>query len=128
MIDPKGRIRPQAAYAYYCVTDETETPVKTLVEMLSSRDYSAEALRHLQLMGANAQAAIPDVRKLLKHDNVAIRESAVLVLGNMGAVAAGEIAAIKKLSTDPDPLLRQAVEEAVAAIERDVAKKAEAER
>ena len=46
----------------------------------------------------------------------------------MGAVAAGEIAAIKKLSTDPDPLLRQAVEEAVAAIERDVAKKAEAER
>lgn len=125
MIDPKGRIRPEAAYAYYRVTDETEAPVKTLVEMLSSRDYSAEALRHLRLMGANAQAAIPDVRKLLKHDNVAIRESAVLVLGNMGAVAAGEIAAIKKLSTDPDPLLRQAVEEAVAAIERDVAKNAD---
>ncbi len=123
MLDLKGRVRPQAAYAYYCVTSETETPVKTLVELLSSHSHSAEALRHLWLMGANAQAAIPDVRKLLKHESVAIRESAVLVLGNMGAVAEGEIAAIKNLASDPDPLLRQAVEEAVAAIEKDVKKK-----
>lgn len=123
MIDPQGRVRPQAAYAYYCVTAETELPVKTLVEMLSSKNYSSQALRNLRLMGANAQAAIPDVRKLLKHENAALRESAVLVLGNMGAAAAGEIEAIKKLASDADPLTRQAVEEAVAAIERDLAQK-----
>ena len=123
MIAPKGRIRPQAAYAYYCVTNETETPVKTLVEMLSSPHYGSDALRHLRLMGANARAAIPDVRRLLRHDSAPIRESAVLVLGNMGAVAVGEIAAIKNLASDSDPLVRQAAEEAVAAIERDLKRK-----
>ena len=124
MNDPKGRIRPQAAYAYFRVTNETETPVKTLVEMLSTPNYSTEALSFLRLMGANAQAAIPDVRKLLKHESAGIRESAVLVLGNMGAAAEQEIGAIKELASDPDPLLRQAVEEAVSAIERDLKNKA----
>ena len=123
MKDAQSRVQPQAAYAYYRVTSETELPVVTLVQLLSSRDYNGEALRHLRLMGADAQAAIPAVRELLNHDSVAIRESAVLVLGNMGAAAAEEIDAIKNLATDADPLLRQAVEEAVAAIERDVAKK-----
>ena len=127
MTAPKGRIRPQAAYAYYCVTNETETPVKTLVEMLSSRHYSSEALRRLRLMGANARAAIPDVRRLLRHESAPIRESAALVLGNMGAVAQAEIVAIKNLASDSDPLVRQAAEEAVAAIERDL-KKNEAEK
>ncbi len=123
MVDPQGRVRPQAAYAYYCVTRQTEAAVKTLVELLASPSQCEQALRHLRLMGPNAEPAIPDVRKLLKHESAGIRESAVLVLGNMGAVAAGEIPAIKRLASDPDPLLSQAVEEAVAAIERDVQKK-----
>jgi len=122
MVDPEGRVRPEAAYAYYRVTAETETPVKVLVEMLGRRDYSLESLKFLRLMGPDARAAIPDVRALLSNESVALRESAVLVLGNMGAVAADEIASIKNLASDPDPLLRQAVEEAVAAIEKDVAK------
>ena len=57
---------------------------------------------------------------MLNDDNVSIQESAVLVLGNMGAVAAGEINSIKGLANSNDPLLRQAVSESVAAIERDV--------
>jgi len=122
MNDPKGRVRPQAAYAYYRVTDETETPVKTLLEMLPSRTYSSDALKFLRMMGPDAKAAIPAVRKLLNNDSVAIRESAVLVLGNMGAAASEEIANIRKLASDSDPLLRQAVEQAVAAIENDMAK------
>ncbi len=123
MLDPKGRVRPQAAYAYYRVTGETQRPVQTLVEMLTKRDYRGEALTHLGKMGTDAQSAIPQLIELLKHENVAIRESAVLTLGNMGAAAAHEILAIQQLASDPDPLLRQAVQEAVDAIQKDLASK-----
>lgn len=123
MQKPNGRVRPQAAYAYYRVTDETELPVNALVEMLKIRHYRSDALSFLRLMGPAAKTAIPAVRSLLEHESVAVRESAVLVLGNMGAAAADEITAIKKLGSDPDPLLRQAVTESVGAIENDIASK-----
>ena len=123
MNDPNGRVRPDAAFALYRVTGETEMPVKTLTAMLSLIDYRDVSLNFLRLMGPDAKPAIPAVREMLTDDNVAIQESAVLVLGNMGAVAAGEINSIKRLSNSDDPLLRQAVSEAVAAIEKDVAAK-----
>jgi len=123
MQKPNGRVRPQAAYAYYRATGKTESSIETLIELLSSRDYRTDSLKYLRLMGPDAKSAIPEVRNLLHHENVAVRESAVLVLGNMGVVAADELAAIKKLASDPDPLLRQAVSEAVNAIERGVASK-----
>ena len=123
MNKPNGRVRPDAAFAFYRVTGETETPVKTLVESLSSVNYRDSALSFLRLMGPDAKSAIPAVRNMLDDESVAIQESAVLVLGNMGAVAADEINAIKRLSSSDDPLLRQAVSESVAAIERDVAAK-----
>ena len=123
MNKPDGRVRPDAAYAFYRVTGETETPVKTLVEMLASVNYRDASLSFLRLMGPDAEPAIPAVVDMLSNDSVAIQESAVLVLGNMGAVAAGEINAIKRLSSSDDPLLRQAVSESVAAIENDVAVK-----
>lgn len=120
MDQPDGRVRPQAAYAYYKVTGTTEQSVKTLIEMLSSRDYSDASLEHLRLMGADAKAAIPNLRQLLTHQEVGVREQAVLALGNMGAAAKGEIDAIEQLAADPDPLLRQAVEESIAAIKRNI--------
>lgn len=121
MDQPDGRVRPQAAYAYYKVTNTTEASVETLIEMLSSRDYRDAALEHLRLMGADAKGAIAELRQLLSHPDVGVREQAVLALGNMGAAAADEIAAIEQLATDPDPLLRQAVEESVAAIKKNIA-------
>lgn len=127
MDKPDGRVRPQAAFAYYKVTNTTQKPVGTLIAMLSNRDYADAALEHLRKMGPDAKAAIEAVRELLNHSEVGVREQAVLVLGNMGSAAAGEIEAINRLGSDPDPLLRQAVEESVAAIQKAVANDASAQ-
>ena len=119
MDQPESRIRPEAAYAYYRVTGQTEAAVQTLVQLLSSKNQREVALDQLKRMGAAAKMAIPAVSDLLSHEHVGVREQAVLVLGSMGSAAAEKIDAIQKLESDPDPLLRQAVQESIAAIKND---------
>ena len=123
MLDPKGRVRPQASYAYYCVTGETEDAIATMSQMLTKINYKSDTLIYLRKMGPDAKGAIPQIRKLLTDESVAIREQAVLAIGNMGSVAINEIHSIGRLASDPDPLLRQAVEESVAAIRKDYEEK-----
>ena len=117
MMDKNSRVRPHAAYAYYKITDDGDTPAKVLASLLKNRDQRSPALLQLSKMGAAGAVAIPEVELLLKSPEISVREAAVETLGSFGPKAARSRNKVNQLSTDPDPLLRQAVRESLDAID-----------
>ena len=117
MMDKNSRVRPHAAYAYYKITDDADTPAGILAKLTKNRNQRSAALLQLSKMGAAGAIAIPEVELLLKSAEISEREAAVETLGSFGPKAARSRAKINQLSTDADPLLRQAVRESLDAID-----------
>jgi HEAT repeat protein len=118
MENPKSRVRPQAAYAYYKITDDGQLPAKVLGELLETPSLRSDALHFLSEIGPAGSSAIPKVLPFLDSEAVHEREGAVIALGSFGNKAAATKMKLLALSGDPDPLIREAVKSAVAAIEK----------
>lgn len=118
MENPKSRVRPQAAYAYYKITEDGQLPAKVLGELLDDPSSRGTALHFLSEMGPAGAPAIPKVLPFLNSAEVYEREGAVIALGSFGNKAAVAKTKLLGLSADPDPLIREAVKDAVASIER----------
>lgn len=116
MNDPARRVQPQAAWALYRITGETEGPVQVLTSLLPDPNYRSDAMLYLGKMGADAAAAVDSLTPLLDAAEIYDRESAVIALGNIGPAAAPVAAKIRALADDGDALLRQAVQESLEAI------------
>ena len=117
MEDPKSRVRPQAAYTYYKITDEGQLPAEVLSELLETPSLRSDALHFLSEMGPAGAPAIAKVLPFLDSTEVHEREGAVIALGSFGNKAAEAEAKLLTLSNDPDPLIREAVKSAVASIQ-----------
>jgi len=118
MENPKSRVRPQAAYAYYKITEEGQLPAEVLGELLKTPALRGDALHFLSEMGPAGAHAISKVLPFLNSAEVVEREGAVIALGSFGNKAAEAKTKLLSLSNDPDPLIREAVKSAVASIER----------
>ena len=118
MEDPRSRVRPQAAYAYYKITEDGQLPSEVLGELLESRSIRGDALHFLSQIGPDAATALPKVVPFLDSEEVHEREGAVIALGSFGNKAASAKTKLLSLSNDPDPLIREAVKAAVASIEK----------
>lgn len=118
MEDPTSRVRPQAAYAYYKITDDGQLPAKVLGDLLEKRSLRSNALHFLSEMGPAGAPAIPKILPYLSSSEAFEREGAVIALGSFGNKAAEAKMKVLSLSNDPDPLIREAVRSAVASIEK----------
>ena len=118
MENPKSRVRPQAAYAYYKITDDGQLPAEVLGELLEIPSARGNALHFLSEMGPAGAPAIPKILPFLDSAEVHEREGAVIALGSFGNKAAEAKSKLLSLSSDPDPLVREAVKSAVASIEK----------
>lgn len=118
MEDPKSRVRPQAAYAYYKITDDGQLPAKILGSLLERPSQRSNALHFLSEMGPAGSPAIPKILPFLNSSEPHEREGAVIALGSFGNKAAEAKTKLLGLSSDPDPLIREAVRSAVASIEK----------
>ena len=69
------------------------------------------------LAAADARAFDPALfGEALRHSEPVVRRQAALALGHIGADANPAIAALQKLSRDPDPLVRKAAQQALKQI------------
>jgi HEAT repeat protein len=118
MEDPNSRVRPQAAYAYYKITEDGQLPAEVLGSLLEKRSLRSNALHFLSEMGPAGAPAIPKIVPFLTSDQAHEREGAVIALGSFGNKAAEVKTQLLSLSSDPDPLIREAVQSAVASIEK----------
>jgi len=118
MENPKSRVRPQAAYAYYKITDDGQLPAEVLAELLENPSWRGDALHFLSEMGPAGAPAIAKVLPFLDSEEVHEREGAVIALGSFGNKAAEAKMKLLSLSGDPDPMIREAVKSAVASIEK----------
>ena len=64
MVNPKSRVRPQAAYAYYKITEDGQLPSEVLGELLETPSLRSDALHFLSEMGPGGAPAIPKVLPL----------------------------------------------------------------
>ncbi len=106
-----GKIGPAAAKAV--------DPIRALLENGNDRfaTASAWALVHIQPDNHdNCQQAIPLLIKALGHEQAFVRVEAASTLGIIGPEAKEAIEPLQKLSTDPDPDVREAAAEAVKQI------------
>ena len=118
MEDPNSRVRCQAAYAYFKITEEEQLPATVLGTLLQSSSHRGDALHFLAEMGPAGATAIPQVVPFLESNEAYLREGAVIALGRFGNKAADVKMKLLELSGDPDPLIREAVKSAVASIEK----------
>lgn len=118
MENPNSRVRPQAAYAYYKITEDGRLPAKVLGELLETPALRGNALHFLSEIGPAGASAMPKVLPFLNSEEVNEREGAVIALGSFGNKAAAAKMKLLALSADPDPLIREAVRAAVASIEK----------
>ena len=118
MENPRSRVRPQAAYAYYKITEDGQLPAEVLGGLLEIPSMRSQALHFLSEMGPAGAPAIPKIISFLNSAEVHEREGAVIALGSFGNKAAEAKTKLLTLSNDPDPLIREAVKSAVASIER----------
>jgi len=65
MENPKSRVRPQAAYAYYKITDDGQLPAEVLAELLENPSWRGDALHFLSEMGPAGAPAIAKVLPFL---------------------------------------------------------------
>ena len=117
MLDKQSRVRAQAAYAYFKITDDAELPTQTLVSLLDKRDHSTDALHFLSQMGPAAASAVPQIIPLLESPEVSKREGAIIALGGIGPKAVEAKSQLSRLVKDPDPMIREAVKVAIRSIE-----------
>ena len=119
MNDPSKNCQPQAAVTRWQITGEIEPSLKVLGELLPTRDYKQTVLEQLANIGPAAAPMANTISKELASDDVSIRELAAIALGKIGPAAQSAMPQLKALLQDKDALLRQAVTDAIAAIEKE---------
>ncbi len=118
MMDPTRSCQPQAAVAIWQITGKSEVSLKVLKELLTTVDYKMTVLEQLANMGPVAAPLTAAICKELKSDDVGVREQAAVALGKIGPGAKSAVPQLKALLKDEDALLRQAVTDAITAIEK----------
>lgn len=119
MKDPSKNCQAQAAVTIWQITGDPEICLNVLKALLPSIDYKFTVLEHVANLGPVAGPLAEVVAKELDAEDVGIRELAVVALGKIGPDAKATIPQLKKLLSDDDALLRQAVTDAIKAIEKE---------
>jgi HEAT repeat protein len=126
---PDRQIRLAAALALQKIDDPAKPELlKVLIDTILTNDESTrgrafrrrdheDALRGLEAIGpALGEAAVPALTALLTGGEDTVKIRVAELLGRMGPSARPAVPAITRLTSDPDPLIREAAVKALTAI------------
>ena len=114
--NPRYNCVSEASLAYYGVTGEKDAALRTLKNQLRKRNGRMAALECLGAMGDDASEAVPDILEFLHDEDLAICETAVLTLKNIGPTAEAALPRLEKMLTHDDFLVAVAAQEAIDSI------------
>lgn len=114
---PESSERAQAARAIWMLTQDANFVLPILIQSLNDGGLEWEPLEVIAEIGPAAQGAVPHlVRALDKDESVQI--FAATALGKIGPGAASAVPALRTLLDHPEQEVRDAAQQAIAAIER----------
>jgi len=108
-----------ANLALYRVTGEKDQPLRRLQDLLQIVDYRTSAMESLGAMGADAASAVPKILEYLTDEDLAVVETSVLALKNIGPPAKAALPRLEKMLNHDDFLVSVAAKEAIESISRD---------
>ena len=106
----------EAALCYFRVSDEAEAPLQLLMKEAAQTRNRVTAVECIGGMKEAAAKAVPDLIELLKSEELAVVETTVLALKNIGPAAQDALPKLKKLLKHDDFLITVAAQEAIDAI------------
>lgn len=118
MMDPTKSCQTQAAVTLWQITGKSKASLNVMKTLLTTIDHKMTVLEQAANLGPAAAPLASSIAKELASDDVGIRELAAVALGKIGPGAKQTLPQLKKLLKDDDALLRQAVTDAIAAIEK----------
>jgi len=116
METPSRHCQPEAALAYYRVTGDSERSLNLLRGLLRERDTRMAAMECIGAMGDAAGKVVPEIMGFLGDEDLAISETAVLALKQVGPAAKEALPRLKKMIPNDDYLIETAAQEAIDAI------------
>jgi HEAT repeat protein len=119
MRDAQRRVMPEAAFALWRITGETDEPIKVLSEALDNPDIVDQTIVLVGKMGAAAKPLVGRISNALTTGEAGLQEAAAIALGEIGPAAAEAIPALKSIAENPnlDGLIRYYAREAIEKIE-----------
>ena len=116
METPKLNCQPQAALAYYRVSGDANRSLAKLKDLLRTRGTRMASIECVGGMGDAASSLVPDLMEYLVDEDLAIAETAVLAIKQIGPGAEEALPRLKKMLTHGDYLIEVAAQEAIDAI------------
>ncbi len=117
MTDESKSIMPEAAYTYVQISGDMEKAIPVLKRACKSATYQIRALEKIILLGSRGEPFVDEINELLKQDDPATLEVALLAAQAIGPGAQPLNDALKALSQNAeDEVLKQMARDAFDAI------------
>lgn len=116
MNDPLKNCMPHAALAYYRISGDEGPSLKKLLALLHDSQNRTAAIECLGGMGVGGTDAVPHLVVYLDDHDMAVVETTVLALKQIGPTAGEALPKLKKMLAHDDFLVATAAKEAVDAI------------
>ena len=120
------RTRVEIADALFRIKPDEAEPIEICIKAIKNPDREEvwiRACQVLEMMGANAAKATPDLIIALKNKDVGVRVRAAEVLGSIGPAAKEAMPLLNVLLKDEHEKARKAAQEALERIRKDDAGK-----